>query len=645
MCGICGIVNFPAERPVERQRLERMSAEIFHRGPDEDGFLIKGNVGLAMRRLSIVDVKGGHQPVTNEDETISVLYNGEIYNHASLREQMLAKGHRYKTRSDTESIVHLYEEYGEQAVEHLQGMFAFTLWDARRRALLIARDRLGIKPLYYWFDGRTLVYGSEIKAILASGLVSPELAPDVLPEYLAFGYLAGERTFFKGIRKLMPGHTLTVDHTGSLDIHQYWDVPQHTPMHLSETECVREYRSRLEETVIAHLMADVPLGVFLSGGLDSSAVAAIAAKHHDGPLKTFSVGYDDEQYSELRFARQVAQHIGADHHEIKVSEDDFFTSLPTLVWHEDSPPMGPASVPLYFVAKLSREHVKVVLSGEGSDETMAGYSRYAFTLLNAKFNRVYDVLTPAALQRAVSKQIREGAGLSANWRRKLSHSFLAKDGGFFESMYLDNFFAAFSESEQHMLFTDPGYVKNVYSDSVCHLESYSGDLLSRLLYLDLKTYLVELLMKQDQMSMAASVESRVPFLDHKLVEFATQIPSALKTKGTSGKWILKNGVADLLPEDIVHRKKLGFPTPWERWLHGARLQEIENLVLAPDSLCRQFFRPEYVRSIFHQQRTGIRKNYDRIWRLLTLELWHRVFIADGYKKPYLNSSAATLTTL
>jgi asparagine synthase (glutamine-hydrolysing) len=626
MCGICGIVNFPPDRLVERSRVEAMNQAILHRGPDEDGFLINGNVGLAMRRLSIVDVSGGHQPVTNEDGSISILYNGEIYNHAVLREQMLAKGHRYRTKSDTESVVHLYEEYGPKAVEFLQGMFAFALWDAPRRKLLLVRDRLGIKPLYYWFDGKTLVYGSEIKAILASRLMPAELDAAVLPEYLALGYIAGDRTFFKGVRKLLPGHWMSVEDAGKLQITQYWDVPAHTPVQMSEAECVREYRTRLEGCVVSHLMADVPLGVFLSGGLDSSAVAAIAAKHHAGPLKTFSVGYDDEQYSELPYARKVAQHIGSEYHEIKVSEEEFFSALPKLIWHEDSPMMGSASVPLYFVSKLAREHVKVVLSGEGSDETMAGYSRYAFTLLNARFDRVYDAVTPSFLQRAISRQMREGVWLSAKWRRKLSHSFLAKNGGFFESMYLDGFFSAFGEEEQRKLFSDPAQVQHIYDDSVRFLQSYNGDLLSKLLYSDIKTYLVELLMKQDQMSMAASIESRVPFLDHTLVEFATQIPSALKTKGTTGKWILKNGVADLLPQEIIHRPKLGFPTPWERWLRGERLAWIERLVTAPGSLGAQYFRTEYVKTIFDQQRNGTRKNYDRIWRLMTLEIWHQAFI-------------------
>jgi asparagine synthase (glutamine-hydrolysing) len=400
-------------------------------------------------------------------------------------------------------------------------------------------------------------------------------------------------------------------------------------MHISEADCVREYRTRLEDCVVSHLMADVPLGVFLSGGLDSSAVAAMAAKHHDCPLKTFSVGYDDEQYSELPYARKIARHIGAKYHEIKINEDDFFSALPKLIWHEDSPLMGPASVPLYYVSKLAREHVKVVHSGEGSDETMAGYSRYAFTLLNAKFDRFYSALTPGFLQRALSRQVREASWLSAGLRRKLSHSFLAKNGGFYESMYLDNFFSAFGAEEQRKLFADTSQMNGIYEGSLAFLDVYEGDLLSKLLYADLKTYLVELLMKQDQMSMAASIESRVPFLEHKLVEFATQIPSKLKTKGTSGKWILKQGLEDLLPQEIIHRTKLGFPTPWERWLGGERLAWIERLVTAPGSLCPRYFRHDYVRSIFEQQRAGKRKNYDRIWRLMTLELWHQAIIAGS----------------
>jgi asparagine synthase (glutamine-hydrolysing) len=627
MCGICGVLNFDRQVPVERAVVAAMNQTIVHRGPDEDGFFVQGPVGLAMRRLSIIDVAGGHQPITNEDGSVVLVYNGEVYNHKTVREGLIARGHFYRTQTDTESVVHGYEEYGVDVVRHLQGMFAFALWDARRQTLLLARDRLGIKPLYYLRTPRALIFGSEIKAILAHPDARPELDREVLSEYLAFGYVAGERTLFQGVRKLQPGHTMEVSASGEIQIRQYWDLPAYVPEDRPQRYVVQTYRQKLEETVVSHLMSDVPLGVFLSGGLDSSAVAALTARHHDGPVKTFSVGYDESRFSELPYARQVAEHIGSDHHEIRISEQDFFDALPRLIWHEDTPLMGPASVPLYFVAKLAREHVKVVLSGEGSDETLAGYSRYPWTIWNRRFDAVYGVL-PQGLRALVRRQIADGPWFRAGLKRKLLHTFLGRDGGFWESLYFDNFFSAFSEKEQRSLLTPefqptPGAA---YKDELAFLHSRSGDMLDRLLYTDIKSYLVELLMKQDQMSMAASVESRVPFLDHVLLEFAMTIPAKFKTRGLTGKWILKEAVRDLLPASIIHRRKLGFPTPFERWLAAGRLDQIEALMLEPRTLGRGIFRESALRDLFASHRSGRRNNYDRIWRIYTLELWYRVFV-------------------
>src|SRR5208283_1200219 len=396
MCGICGIFHTDATQTVERDVLARMNRQIAHRGPDDEGFFIDGNLGIAMRRLSIIDVKTGHQPIANEDERFWIVFNGEIYNHRELRAQLEAQGHRYRTRSDTETIIHLYEQYGRECVKYLRGMFAFAIWDRNSKTLFAARDRLGIKPFYYRYDGKTLLFGSEIKTILAYPGVRAELNTGSLSEYLAFGYLAGSGTMFADINKLLPGHTLELDLEDRLKLECYWDLSVPVDEEVRpQNFYVKAYREMLEACVSSHLMSDVPLGVFLSGGLDSSAIAALTTKIRNEPIETFSVGYGEERFSELPYARQMAEHIGARHHEIRLNREEFFASLPALIWHEDEPIVWPSSVSLYFVAKLARERVKVVLTGEGSDETLGGYTRYAWTLANSRMDQVYRSLTPA----------------------------------------------------------------------------------------------------------------------------------------------------------------------------------------------------------------------------------------------------------
>ena len=628
MCGIAGIFEFGRDARASAAALREMCGAITHRGPDDEGFYTDAALGIGMRRLSIVDVAGGHQPISNEDGSLWIVFNGEIYNHLELREQLLARGHRYRTHSDTETVIHLFEEYGADSVEHLRGMFAFAIWNRDTRTLFIARDRLGIKPLYYNLTPERLLFGSEIKALLAHGGARPEFNRASLPEYLAFGYLSAEESFYKGILKLLPGHSMTVTPDGKADIRQYWDLDASKP-HESRDESyyVRSYRELLEGAVQSHLMSDVPLGVFLSGGVDSSAVAALMTKLRREPVETFSVGYTEQSYSELPFARTVSDHIHSHHHEVLVSESDFFGALPHLIWHEDEPIVWPSSVSLYFVARLARESVTVVLTGEGADETLAGYTRYAFTLKNAAMDRGYRSVIPSIVRRGLRNSIANSSLLGSTLRRKLEHTFLAKDGGSWASFYFDNFFSAFNEAEQKGLltgeFAKEAVPATAYKNVLDYWEHSSGEILQRLLYTDIKTYLVELLMKQDNMSMAASIESRVPFLDHVLVEFATRIPRELQIRGLAGKGILKKAVQDLLPPSILYRRKLGFPTPWGGWLAGQRLQSIRQLLLEPRSLDRGYFRREAIEKLFDEH-LAQRDNYDRIWRLLNLELWHRV---------------------
>src|SRR5450631_551744 len=539
MCGIAGILEFGRDARASAGALREMCRVITHRGPDDEGFYTDGALGIGMRRLSIVDVAGGHQPISNEDGTLWIVFNGEIYNHLALREQLMARGHCYVTHSDTETVIHLFEEYGADCVQHLRGMFAFAIWNRNTKTLFIARDRLVIKPLYYKRTPERLLFGSEIKVVLAHGGIRPEFNRAALPEYLAFGYLSGEESFYNGIRKLLPGHTMTIGPEGKADIRQYWDLDASTP-HESRDQSyyVQSYRELLEGAVNSHLMSDVPLGVFLSGGVDSSAVAALMTKMRPEPVETFSVGYTEQTYSELPYARAVSEHIHSQHHEVMVSESDFFAALPHLIWHEDEPIVWPSSVSLYFVARLARERVTVVLTGEGADETLGGYTRYAFTLRNQAVDRVYRSLTPAALRKAVRGLIAGSPLISAKLRRKLTHTCLGVDSASWSSFYFDNFLSAFNDAQQTQLLTDDARQRLTPGSAYQHVLGYwndsKGELLQRLLYTDIKTYLVELLMKQDNMSMAASIESRVPFLDHKLVEFATRIPREVQLNGLAG---------------------------------------------------------------------------------------------------------------
>jgi asparagine synthase (glutamine-hydrolysing) len=629
MCGICGVIYHDPSSHLDITTLKAMNQRMVHRGPDDEGFYVAGNIGLAMRRLSIIDLQTGKQPVTNENQTLWLVYNGEVYNQSELRARLEANGHRFQSKSDTETIVHLYEEYGEACVLHLRGMFAFALWDSNKRELFLARDRLGIKPLYYFHSKEAFLFASEIKALLTHSAVSAELNREALPEFLAFGYLAGTRTLFNGIQKLAPGHTAVLAGNGKLRIQQYWDPPQEGGAESRPTSYyVDGYRDLLKQAVQSHLMSDVPLGVFLSGGIDSSAIAALMTSIRQAPVETFSVGYSEQAHSELPYAGLMAEQLGSSHHEVRVSRKDFFDALPKLIWHEDEPLAWPSSVSLYFVAQLAREHVTVVLTGEGSDETLAGYTRYPFTLWNARLDRGYRGLVPDRMRRTLRHAIADSNWLPPKIRRKLRHTFLARDGASWAAFYFDNFYAAFSEAEQSGLLVDeirpaPG---QEYRDVLSFWERSSGSLLERLLYTDIKTYLVELCMKQDQMSMAASVESRVPFLDHALVEFALRIPASLKTRGLTGKRILKAAMRDFVPDSVLNRRKMGFPTPFSDWLSGPQVDAVKHLLLQGRSLSRGLFKPESVRRLFVEHRTNYRDHSEKLWRLLNLEVWHRVFV-------------------
>ncbi len=634
MCGINGIALSDGSRSrLDARVLERMRDVITHRGPDESGLYLDGNVGLGHRRLSIVDVAAGHQPMSNEDGSVHITYNGEIYNHADFREELEARGHVYRTHCDTETIIHLYEEYGAACVERLRGMFAFAIWDANRRELFIARDRLGVKPLYYVHtDDGSLYFASEIKSLLAARAVRPELNYAALPDYLANHAPSGEETLFRDVKRLLPGHTLSWQ-GGRVRIEKYWDV------HFSKAEddgaarrtdedYVAEWAELFRTSVRLRLMADVPLGMFLSGGIDSSAIAAVMSGMVSEPIKTFSVAFKEREANELEYARLVATKFKTDHHEIVVSPEEFFAALPELVWHEDEPIAHPSSVALNFVSRLAARHVKVVLTGEGSDELLAGYGRYRKTVYNLALGARYHNWTGPRLRRAVEGGVRLLPAASV--RRKLQRTFLcvAPD---VESIYFDNF-AVFPRAAQRELLTPEARERAGSFDPYREVGNYlaqtdARSLLDRLLYADIKTYLHELLMKQDQMSMAASIESRVPFLDHKLVEYTARMPERMKLRGLTTKYVLRRAMKDVLPPEILSRGKMGFPVPVGAWFRGAYRNVVDEYVLGERATARGIFDRDYVRRLVARHDAG-EDHAERLWALVNFEMWLRRFV-DG----------------
>jgi asparagine synthase (glutamine-hydrolysing) len=605
-----------------------MREVLSHRGPDEAGLRVEPHAILAHRRLSIVDLATGKQPLSNESGDIWVVFNGEIYNHAGVRATLQGLGHQYRTRSDTETIVHAYEQWGDDCVRRFRGMFAFAIWDAPRRRLLLVRDRLGIKPLYWARAGETLLFASEIKSILASGMVHAEANEAALPEVLSTRYVSGTETMFRGIEKLLPGHMLVFER-GAVRVRQYWDVPvgeHRTPA--SPQAVVSEFRARLEESVRLRLMSDVPLGMFLSGGIDSSAIAAIMAKQIDRPLQTFSVAFEDQAFNELEYAHEVARAIDATPHDVVIDDRDFFDALPRLVWHEDEPIAHPSSVPLHFVSALARQHVTVVLTGEGSDELLAGYGKYPRIAWNWRAGTVYERMVPQRVREFIASRV--VPLVPSRLGRYARRSFLAMHRTP-EAMFFDNF-AAIRLREQRDLLAPPRRSAvtdaHAYGPSTAYFRQPNGSstFLDRLLYADIKTYLVELLMKQDQMSMAASIESRVPFLDHELVEFAAGLPDEWKLSGWTTKRVLREAMKGLLPQRILERPKLGFPVPFSRWTRGSWNDVVRAILLDRRACERGILDAAAVDGLLRVHAGGRTDAGDRLWALLNLELWYRTFI-------------------
>ncbi|HXG85704.1 MAG TPA: asparagine synthase (glutamine-hydrolyzing) [Pyrinomonadaceae bacterium] len=629
MCGINGIAfSSGSNRQIGERVLVKMRDCICHRGPDDAGIFIDGNIGLAHRRLSIVDVAHGAQPMFNNDQSAVIIYNGEVYNHAAYREELEAKGYKYETHCDTETILYLYEEYGAKCVEYLRGMFAFAIWDKRKKELFIARDRLGVKPLYYVHDEQgNLFFGSEIKTLIEAGAVKPELNFNALPDQLANHGTSFDETLFKNVKRLLPGNTLSWK-DGKIKIEKYWDVsfePKHEEK--SDREFVEQWRELFRKSVELRLMADVPLGMFLSGGIDSSAICAMMSQMVSEPIKTFSVGFAEREANEFEYARIVSKAFKTEHHEITITPEQFFAELPKLVWHEDEPIGFDSSIPLYFVSKLAQKHVKVVLTGEGSDEMLGGYGRYQKTLELLHYGEKYERFTPGFLRRAVKNGV---ATLPDSLNKKLKRTFLTLDADI-ENLYFDNF-AIFPKPMQKQLLSDETKAKIGEPNPYFHQHNWlketdAENLLDKLLYADTKTYLHELLMKQDQMSMAASIESRVPFLDHKLVEFTAKLPMRMKIRGRETKWILRAAMKGILPEEILTRPKMGFPVPLGGWLRNEYKHVVDKYVLSERALRRGIFNNDFVRRLVAEHDAG-KDHATRIFRLINIEIWHRQFI-DG----------------
>jgi asparagine synthase (glutamine-hydrolysing) len=631
MCGIVGLVSFDRDRSIDRARLTRMRDVLGHRGPDGAGLWTEGPVGFGHRRLAIVDPAGGQQPMSNEDGSVWLVCNGEIYNHPILMPRLRGRGHTYRSHSDSETILHLYEELGDHVVDQLQGMFAFAIWDRRRARLLLARDRLGIKPLYVAVTDDELLFGSEIKAILAGGSVRPELREELLPELLATRFISGEDTCFQGIRRIEPGHVMTWSRDegafgrGAIAERRYWSLPaaadRDEPGRPLAEEAGR-LREHLQAAVRRHLMSDVPLGVFLSGGLDSSALAALAAPMVQEPLRTFAVGFDDPATSELPYARRVAEAIGAVHREVVVTPRQYFDALPRLIWQEDEPIAFTSSVPLYFVSALAREDVKVALTGEGADELFLGYNRYRVTDWNARVGGAYSAMIPGGLRRWIRDRV---PALPAPVRRYAARSVLALEPDI-RSLFCDNF-AVFSDSwRQRILAAAPAAgSRDPYAGILQRYDRAEGSRLDRLSRADLGTYLQELLMKQDQMSMAASIESRVPFLDDQFVAYAAGLPHRAKLRGWQTKAVLRAAVRDLLPPEILTRRKMGFPVPFGRWLRGDFWPVVEEFVIGPRAAARGRFDAGAVGRMAAAHRAGAADHGDRLWLLINLEIWTRLF--------------------
>lgn len=612
MCGILGFFGL-AGQPMDREAFIRARDTMTHRGPDDGGIYQDGPVMLGHRRLSIIDLGGGHQPMAAADEAVWIVFNGEIYNFRELRDELSGKGHAFKTASDTEVILRLYLEEGVGGFERLNGIFAFAIWDRRSGELHLVRDQLGIKPLYYAETPRGLVFASEVKVLLATGLVAPTLESEAIPEYLVYRDVAGERTLFRGVRRLLPGHRLTL-RRGGIEIHRYWNlIDDQAPLFEGAFEAaVDALESLLDDAVRMQMVSDVPLGTFCSGGVDSSLVTALAARHASGPINTFSVGFDEAAFDESVYARQVAAHCGTRHHEVRISNRQFTDRLERLIWHNDEPLHFPNSVHIHAVSELARNHVTVVLTGEGADELFAGYPRYQIPVLLARWRRVPGIARWLArsLGQALGdhriQKLDRFTGRPAGWEILMNSA--SSDGGRLGIAGLD---------EQRAV---SDYRRAAFEATAGH-----PDPVTRVALLDQQTYLVSILNRQDKMSMATSIESRVPFLDPRVVRFAHTLPTAFKQGRLDNKRVVKALAMRHLPAEVIKRRKSGFGVPLAEWFRADEGLGGMLAAAADDALVGEVFGEGAVRALHGEHRAGRADHSDALWAALNLAVWRKVF--------------------
>ena len=615
MCGICGIYNFGTGEPADPVALERAASAMTHRGPDDEGFHIDGQMGLGNRRLSIIDLPGGHQPMSNEDDSIWITFNGEIYNYGELRQELLTRGHQFRTHCDTETIIHLYEEYDLAFLDHLRGMFALAIWDGRKRRLLLARDRLGVKPLFYRQEPGRLVFASELRALRELTGRRLEIEPQSVYDFFGFRYIPAPRTLYRGVEKLLPGHYLLADSKG-VQSHAYWDIPAEEEVSRSAEDIAAEIVDHLRESVRLRLISDVPLGVFLSGGTDSSAVVAFMAELGARPLRTFSVGFDEPEYSELPYARAVAHRYATEHQELVVKAEHVSDELPRLVAARDEPVAEPTDVALYLIARLASKSVKVVLAGEGGDELFAGYPKYAADRLSGLVSALPREITKALIHWLPYRQRRARLALEALSIRD-------------EAERSATWFASFSREDRESLFgteflaqVDPAHPARVFESYLEKVRDRSP--LKRMLYADLKIWLPDnLLLRGDLMTMAASIEERTPFLDHRLVEMAARLPTRLLTRGFRTKTLLKEALRPYIPKEALLRRKVGFTVPIGNWFRKQLKSFVADLVLSPEARTRGYFNVSNTERYVREHFDGVRDRQKQLWALVNFELWCR----------------------
>jgi asparagine synthase (glutamine-hydrolysing) len=634
MCGICGKLYHSRDRTVDGELLRSMASVINHRGPDDEGIYVKNNVGLAHKRLSILDLSpAGHQPMNNEDGSIWIVFNGEIYNFLDLREELQKKGHTFRSRTDTETIIHLYEEKGVECVHDLRGMFAFAIWDENKKRLFCARDRAGKKPFVYAHTEDGLVFASEIKSLLRDPALKRNLDYSAIHHYLTYQYVPSPLSIFKDIKKLPPAHVLIYE-GGDLTIKRYWSLSYQKKLHLSSVgEYGEQFRDLFQEAVKIRLRSDVPLGAFLSGGIDSSLVVAVMSRLMNQPVKTFSIGFEEEGYDEVAFARIIAEKYETDHHEFTV-KPDAVSILPQLVWHYNEPFADSSAIPTYYVSKMTRDFVTVALNGDGGDESFAGYERYVADKLADYYRRVPPFIREGIIRRAVDTL--PHSTNRRNFFRRLKR-FVKGISEPPERRYV-RWICFFDNEMKGDLYTPSFKDLNRELDSVdltvkWYERADAEQFLDRTLFVDVMSYLPEdLLVKVDIASMAHSLEARSPFLDHKVMEFAALLPPNLKLRGMETKFLLKDTLSDIVPQEILQRKKMGFGVPLDVWFRNDLKEMAYDVLLDQKSIERGYFRKEYVLQMLDDH---VSKRYDhsyRIWALLFLELWHRMFI-DGTVSP------------